>query len=47
MWKIGLGFIAFVALCLFVIAKAGDKIDMGGEKHSGDVHAPAAAGAAK
>jgi len=47
MWKIGIGFVAFVALCLFVIMQAGDKIDMGGEKHSGDMHAPATGGEAK
>ena len=40
MWKIAIAFVAFVALCLFLIMKAGDKIDMGGEKHSGDIHAP-------
>lgn len=41
MWKIAIGFIVFAAISLFVIMKAGDKIDMGGEQHSGDVHAPA------
>jgi hypothetical protein len=33
MWKIGVGFVAFAALALFVIIKGGDNIDMGGEKH--------------
>jgi hypothetical protein len=41
MWKIALGFVAFAALGLFVIFKAGDKVDMGGEQHGvGAVHAP-------
>ncbi|MEN3293369.1 MAG: hypothetical protein V7642_2622 [Burkholderiales bacterium] len=38
MWKIFAGFIAFAALALFVIMKAGDKVDMQGEAGS---HAPA------
>ena len=33
MWKIALGFVVFAALSLFVIFKAGDKVDMSGEKH--------------
>ena len=33
MWKIALGFVAFAALALFVIFKAGDSVDMSGEKH--------------
>lgn len=41
MWKIAVAFIAFAALSMFVIFKAGDKADMGGEKHGADaVHAP-------
>jgi hypothetical protein len=41
MWKIALGFVAFAALALFVIFKAGDKVDMSGEKHGAEaVHAP-------
>ena len=41
MWKIALGFVAFAALALFVIYKAGDSVDMSGEKHGADaVHAP-------
>ncbi|MDT0140119.1 hypothetical protein [Acidovorax sp. PRC11] len=41
MWKIVVGFIVFAALSLFVIMKAGDKVDMSGEKHGADaVHAP-------
>jgi hypothetical protein len=41
MWKIALGFVVFAALALFVIFKAGDKVDMSGEKHGAEaVHAP-------
>ena len=41
MWKIALGFVAFAALALFVIFKAGDSVDMSGEKHGAEaVHAP-------
>ena len=36
MWKIVVGFVAFAALAMFVIIKAGDKADMGGEKHGAD-----------
>lgn len=43
MWKLALGFIAFAALALFVIFRAGDSVDMGGEKHGIEV-APAASG---
>ena len=40
MWKIALGFVAFAALALFVIFKAGDKVDMSGEKHGAEaIHA--------
>jgi hypothetical protein len=43
MWKIVVGFIVFAALALFVIMKAGDKVDMSGEKHGADaIHAPEA-----
>jgi hypothetical protein len=43
MWKLVVGFVLFAALSLFVIMKAGDKVDMSGETHSGDMgsHAPA------
>ena len=44
MWKIILGFVVFAALALFVLSRGGD-IDMGGEKHGIDTHAPAAASA--
>ena len=45
MWKIGLGFVVFAALALFVLSKGGD-IDMGGEKQGETSHmAESAAGA--
>ncbi len=44
MWKLILGFIVFAALALFVLSRGGD-IDMGGEKHGVEAHAPAAASA--
>lgn len=49
MWKIVVGFIIFAALALYVISKAGDKVDMSGEKHGGDAatHEPAPAAAPK
>lgn len=31
MWKIGVAFVAFAALALFIIMQAGDKVDMRGE----------------
>ena len=44
MWKIVVAFVVFAAVSLFVIMKAGDKVDMGGEKHGADaVHVPDAA----
>lgn len=44
MWKIAIGFVIFAAIALYVISQAGDKIDMSGEKHGGDVvHEPAPA----
>lgn len=47
MLKIGLGFVAFAALAIFVLMKGGD-IDMGGEKHGIEVpHEAAAASTAK
>lgn len=33
MWKIFVGFVIFAAAGLFLIFKAGDKVDMSGEKH--------------
>lgn len=41
MWKIGIGFAVFAAIALFVIFNAGDKVDMGGEKHGTEAVAPA------
>jgi hypothetical protein len=38
MWKIFIGFVAFAALALFVLMKAGDKANMQGEAAG---HAPA------
>ena len=46
MWKIVVGFVLFAALSLFVIMKAGDKVDMGGEKHGAEaMHVPDTAAA--
>ena len=43
MWKIIVGFVLFAAVSMYVIIMAGDKADMGGEKHGADaVHAPEA-----
>lgn len=40
MLKLAAGFVAFAAIALFVIFKAGDKVDMGGDKHGAEaVHA--------
>jgi len=47
MWKLVIGFVVFAAISLFVIFKAGDKVDMSGEKHGTEAsHAPAAAASA-
>ncbi|KAF1066801.1 MULTISPECIES: hypothetical protein [unclassified Variovorax] len=43
MWKIAVGFAIFAAIALYVISKAGDKVDMSGEKHGVEVHEPAPA----
>ena len=41
MWKLIVGFVVFAAVALYVISQAGDKVDMGGEKHGTDAtHAP-------
>ncbi|MDN6886344.1 hypothetical protein [Variovorax sp. CAN15] len=49
MWKLAVGFVIFAAIALYVISKAGDKVDMSGEKHGGDTttHEPAPAAAPK
>lgn len=33
MWKLVAGFVVFAGAALFVIFKAGDSVDMSGEKH--------------
>jgi len=43
MWKIGIGFVVFAAIALFVIFNAGDKVDMSGEKHGTEAVAPSGA----
>jgi hypothetical protein len=45
MWKLAAGFVVFAAIALFVIFRAGDQIDMGGEKHGMDA-VPAGAASA-
>jgi hypothetical protein len=45
MWKLIAAFIAFAALALFILKKAGGDIDLTGEKHGVDYHAPADAAA--
>jgi hypothetical protein len=40
MWKMAVGFVVFAALALFVLMKAGDKVDMSGEKHGTEAVAP-------
>lgn len=42
MWKIAIGFIVFAVIVLFVLSKAGDSVDMSGEKHGTETVAPAA-----
>jgi hypothetical protein len=41
MWKLLLAFVVFAALAVYMLSKGGD-IDMSGEKHGIDSHAPAA-----
>jgi len=45
MWKLVAGFIVFAIAALYMISQGGD-IDMGGEKHTVDSHAPAPAASA-
>ena len=40
MWKIAVGFVVFAAVTLYVLSKGGE-IDMSGEKHGTETHAPA------
>ena len=42
MWKLIVAFIIFAAAALYLIGKKGGDIDMSGEKHGSDTHAPAA-----
>ena len=42
MWKLIVAFIIFAAAALYLINKKGGDIDMSGEKHGADTHAPAA-----
>lgn len=46
MWKLAVGFVAFAAIALFVISRAGDKVDMSGEKHGTEAIAPTGAASA-
>ena len=41
MWKLAVAFAVFAAVALYVISQAGDKVDMGGEKHGTESSAPA------
>jgi len=46
MWKIVVGFVVFAVIMLFVIMKAGDQVDMSGEKHGVEAtHVPESAAA--
>ena len=47
MWKIAVGFVVFAAISLFVIMKAGDKVDMSGEKQQWRRHAAPATAPAR
>lgn len=47
MWKIVVGFIVFAAIVLFVLTKAGGDVDMSGEKHGTETHAPEPAAASE
>ncbi|WP_313303174.1 hypothetical protein [Diaphorobacter sp.] len=40
MIKLVIGFIVFAAIALFIIMKAGDKVDMSGEKHGTEAISP-------
>ena len=42
MWKLIVAFIIFAGAALYPINKKGGDIDMSGEKHGVDTHAPAA-----
>ena len=40
MWKLAVGFVVFAGIAIFVIFKAGDSVDMGGEKHAVEAAQP-------
>jgi hypothetical protein len=44
-WKLLVGFIVFAVGALLLLRQFGADLDMGGEKHSVDAHAPGAASA--
>jgi hypothetical protein len=48
MWKLGLAFVVFAALALYILTRSGNAdLDLTGEKHSVEApHAAAAAGSA-
>lgn len=46
MWKLVVAFIAFAAVAVFILTRAGGNVDMGGEKHSVEAPHPAAPAAA-
>ena len=45
MWKIIVAFVLFAALAMYMLSKGGD-VDISGEKHGIEDHAPAASAAA-
>ncbi len=45
MLKLVIGFVVFAAIALFIIMKAGDKVDMSGEKHGTEAITGPASGA--
>ena len=44
-WKVSIAFVLFSVLAIYVLMKGGSSLDMSGEKHGIEVHAPAAASA--
>jgi hypothetical protein len=46
MWKIAVAFVIFAALGLYVVNKGGASLDMSGEKHGSETHAPEPAASA-
>lgn len=45
MWKLIVAFVLFAALAMYMLSKGGD-VDISGEKHVVDAHAPSASEAA-